>query len=292
MDSFEGIFEFVAVAESGGFSAAAKKLNCSTSHVSRQVSRLEERLGSRLLARTTRQISLTENGEFYYQQCKQLVTGLQQANEQLSQQQYQLSGTLRVSAAGGFAESYIAPALMEFAKQHPELIIEIDFNSRLVNFVEDGIDFAIRYGELNDSNLIARKLISRSMMVVASPEYLRNYGIPNHPNQLKSHRCIIANNDHWAFNIDGTKQSVKVTGNWRSNNANVVREACEQGLGIAYMPESTFTESIEQQKLVPLLDSYCIKGATSWIVYQNKQFMPLRARLAIDFLLERFAKWS
>ena len=292
MDSFEGIFEFVAVAESGGFSAAAKKLNCSTSHVSRQVSRLEERLGSRLLARTTRQISLTENGEFYYQQCKQLVTGLQQANEQLSQQQYQLSGTLRVSAAGGFAESYIAPALMEFAKQHPELNIEIDFNSRLVNFVEDGIDFAIRYGELNDSNLIARKLISRSMMVVASPEYLRNYGIPNHPNQLKSHRCIIANNDHWAFNIDGTKQSVKVTGNWRSNNANVVREACEQGLGIAYMPESTFTESIEQQKLVPLLDSYCIKGATSWIVYQNKQFMPLRARLAIDFLLERFAKWS
>ncbi|MEL7479843.1 MAG: LysR family transcriptional regulator, partial [Pseudomonadota bacterium] len=192
MDSFEGIFEFVAVAESGGFSAAAKKLNCSTSHVSRQVSRLEERLGSRLLARTTRQISLTENGEFYYQQCKQLVTGLQQANEQLSQQQYQLSGTLRVSAAGGFAESYIAPALMEFAKQHPELNIEIDFNSRLVNFVEDGIDFAIRYGELNDSNLIARKLISRSMMVVASPEYLRNYGIPNHPNQLKSHRCIIA----------------------------------------------------------------------------------------------------
>ncbi len=291
MDSFEGIFEFLAVSESGGFSAAAKKLNCSTSHISRQVSRLEERLGSRLLARTTRQISLTENGEFYYQQCKQLVIGLQQANEQLSQQQYQLSGTLRVSAAGGFAESYIAPALMEFAKQHPELNIEIDFNSRLVNFVEDGIDFAIRYGELNDSNLIARKLISRSMIVAANSEYLKTYGIPNHPNQLKSHRCIIANNDQWAFNINGTKQNVKVTGNWRSNNANVVREACEQGLGIAYMPESTFTESIEQQKLVPLLDSYCIKGATSWIVYQNKQFMPLRARLAIDFLLERFAKW-
>ena len=291
MDSFEGIFEFVAVAESGGFSSAAKKLNCSTSHVSRQISRLEKRLGSRLFARTTRQISLTENGEFYYQQCKQLVTGLQQANEQLSQQQYQLSGTLKVSAAGGFAESYIAPALMEFAKQHPELNIEIDFNSRLVNFVEDGIDFAIRYGELNDSNLIARKLISRSMMVAASPEYLKTYGTPNHPNQLKRHHCIIANNDHWAFNIDGAKQSVKVTGNWRSNNANVVREACEQSLGIAYMPESTFAESIEQQKLVPLLDSYCIKGATSWVVYQNKQFMPLRARLAIDFLLERFAKW-
>ncbi len=291
MDSFEGIFEFVAVAESGGFSAAAKKLGCSTSHISRQVSRLEERLGSRLLARTTRQISLTENGEFYYQQCKYLVNGLQQANEQVTQQQYQLNGTLRVSAAGGFAENFVAPALMTFAKDHPELSIDIDFNSRMVNFIEDGIDFAIRYGELNDSNLIARKLISRSMMLVASPDYLANYGTPNHPNQLKSHRCILANSDHWIFNIDGIKQSIKVSGNWQSNNSNVVLDACEQGLGIAYMPDSTFTESIKQNKLVPILAPFCITGATSWIVYQNKQFMPLRARLAIDYLLEHFAKW-
>ncbi|MCF2859202.1 LysR family transcriptional regulator [Pseudoalteromonas sp. SMS1] len=292
MDSFDGIFEFVAVAESGGFSAAAKKLGCSTSHISRQVARLEKRTGSILLARTTRQINLTENGAFYYQQCKQLVAGLQQANEQLNQQQFNLSGTLRVSAAGAFAERHIAPALMTFAKQHPELNIEIDFNSRMVNFVEDGIDFAIRYGELNDSNLIARRLISRSMMVVAAPSYLTAYGTPNHPNQLKSHRCIIANNDHWVFNIDGTKQSIKVAGQWRSNNANVVLEACEQGLGIAYMPQSTFTESLEQQTLVPILEPYCISGATSWIVYQNKQFMPLRARLAIDFLLAQFADWK
>ncbi|MGB0861131.1 MAG: LysR family transcriptional regulator [Pseudoalteromonas spongiae] len=291
MDSFEGIFEFVAVAESGGFSAAAKKLGCSTSHISRQVSRLEERLGSRLLARTTRQISLTENGEFYYQQCKYLVNGLQQANEQVTQQQYQLNGTLRVSAAGGFAENFVAPALMTFAKDHPELSIDIDFNSRMVNFIEDGIDFAIRYGELNDSNLIARKLISRSMMLVASPDYLAKYGTPNHPNQLKSHRCILANSDHWTFNIDGIKQSIKVSGNWQSNNSNVVLDACEQGLGIAYMPDSTFTESIKQNKLVPILAPFCITGATSWIVYQNKQFMPLRARLAIDYLLEYFAKW-
>jgi DNA-binding transcriptional LysR family regulator len=291
MDSFEGIFEFVAVAESGGFSAAAKKLGCSTSHISRQVSRLEERLGSRLLARTTRQISLTENGEFYYQQCKYLVNGLQQANEQVTQQQYQLNGTLRVSAAGGFAENFVAPALMTFAKDHPELSIDIDFNSRMVNFIEDGIDFAIRYGELNDSNLIARKLISRSMMLVASPDYLAKYGTPNHPNQLKSHRCILANSDHWSFTIDGIKQSIKVSGNWQSNNSNVVLDACEQGLGIAYMPDSTFTKSIKQKKLVPILAPYCITGATSWIVYQNKQFMPLRARLAIDYLLEYFAKW-
>lgn len=292
MDSFEGIFEFVAVAESSGFTAAARVLGCSTSHVSRQVARLEERTGCVLLARTTRQINLTENGVFYYQQCKQLVTGLQQANERLDQQRFNLSGTLRVSAAGAFAEQYIAPALMEFAKQHPELNIEIDFNSRMVNFVEDGIDFAIRYGELADSNLIARKLVSRSMMAVASPEYLKQFGTPNHPSQLKSHRCVLSNTDHWSFRIDGALQSIKVKGHWRSNNSNVVLAACEQGLGIAYLPESTFTESIKSNKLEPILAPYCRTGANSWIVYQNRQFMPLRAKLAIEFLLKHFSDWQ
>ncbi len=292
MDSFEGVFEFVAVAESGGFSAAAKVLGCSTSHVSRQVARLEKRTNCVLLARTTRQINLTENGAFYYQQCKQLITGLQQANERLNQQQYNLNGTLRVSAAGAFAEQYIAPALMAFAKEHTELSIDIDFNSRMVNFVEDGIDFAIRYGELTDSNLIARKLVSRSMMAVASPQYLEQYGTPNHPNQLKSHRCILTNIDHWGFKINGTVQNTKVKGYWRSNNTNVVLAACEQGLGIAYLPESTFTESVKNKKLVPILKPYWTTGATSWIVYQNKQFLPLRAKLAIEFLLEHFKKMT
>ncbi|KZN68197.1 LysR family transcriptional regulator [Pseudoalteromonas luteoviolacea CPMOR-1] len=288
MDSFEGVFEFVAVAESGGFSSAAKVLNCSTSHISRQVSRLEQRVGCSLFARTTRQINLTENGTFYYQQCKQLITGLQQANEQLAQQQFNLSGTLRVSAAGGFAENYLAPALMAFAKLHPELSIDIDFNSRMVNFVEDGIDFAIRYGELHDSNLIARKLISRNMMAVASPQYLEQNGTPKHPSELKQHNCIIANNDSWSFLVDGHKQSFKVKGNWRSNNANVVVSACIQGLGIAYMPERTFDNAIGSQQLTPILKPFWSSGATSWIVYQNRQFQPLRTRLAIDYLLAHF----
>lgn len=291
MDSFEGIFEFVAVAESGGFSSAAKVLGCSTSHVSRQLAKLEQRVGCVLLARTTRQINLTENGEFYYQQCKQLVTGLQQANERLDQQRFNLTGTLRVSAAGGFAENYIAPALMEFAQAHPELSIDIDFNSRMVNFVEDGIDFAIRYGELNDSSLIARKLVSRSMMLVASPDYLAKHGTPNHPSELKKHRCLIANNDHWSFDVNGSKQTFKVPTHWRSNNSNVVVAACEKGLGLAYLPESTFNQSVGSGRVKPVLQPYWSKGATSWIVYQNRQFMPLRARLAIDFLADKFSHW-
>ncbi|MBN45868.1 MULTISPECIES: LysR family transcriptional regulator [unclassified Methylophaga] len=292
MESFEGIIEFVAVAESHGFSAAARKLGCSTSHISRQVARLEERLGCVLLARSTRQVNLTENGTAYYHQCKELVIGLQQANEQVNQQQLQLSGTLRVSAAGGFAEHFVAPALMTFAQQHPQLTVEIDFNSRMVNFVEDEVDFAVRYGELADSSLIARKLISRPMMAAASPEYLKQYGTPTHPNQLKSHSCIISNNDHWLFNMDGNPKSVRVRGRWRCNNANVVAKACEQGLGIAYMPKSTFDEGIKHHKLAAILEPFWGKGASSWIVYKNRHFQPLRARLAIDFLISHFSTWN
>jgi DNA-binding transcriptional LysR family regulator len=292
MDSFDGIIEFVAVAEANGFSAAAKQLGCSTSHVSRQVARLEKRLGCALLARSTRLVTLTENGSAYYQQARGLVVGLQQANEQLNQQQVDLSGTLRVSAAGGFAEHFVAPALMEFGSQHPELTVNLDLNSRLVNLLEDGIDFAIRYGELHDSNLIARKLINRPMMAVASKKYLQKHGTPKHPVHLKNHSCIVSNKDSWEFNVDGNKEVVKVKGRWRSNNANVVLVACKEGLGVAYMPKSTFKEAVESEQLVPILEPFWGQGTSSWIVYQNKRFMPLRVRLAIDFLVQHFADWD
>lgn len=292
MDSFEGIIEFVAVAERRGFSAAAKQLGCSTSHVSRQVGRLEERLGVALLARTTRQVSLTENGTVYYHQAKNLVVGLQQVNEQVTQQNIQLEGTLRVSSAGGFAEHFVAPALMQFAATHPGLTVDMDFNSRLVNFLDEEIDFAIRYGELTDSNLVARKLLGRKMMAVASQSYLAKFGTPTHPSHLKHHSCIISNNENWKFVENGNQHVVKVKGRWRSNNTNVVVNACEQGLGIAYMPDSTFTQSLEDGKVVPILMPYCSDSASSWIVYKNKRFMPIRVRLAIDYLVEYFADWE
>jgi DNA-binding transcriptional LysR family regulator len=292
MDSFDGIIEFVAVAEANGFSAAARQLGCSTSHVSRQVARLEKRLGCVLFARTTRLVTLTENGTAYYRQARLLVVGLQQANEQVSQQQLHLSGTLRVSAAGGFAEHFVAPALMEFGSQYPELTVDLELNSRLVNLLEDGIDFAIRYGELNDSNLIARKLINRHMMAVASEKYLQKHDTPKHPVHLKHHSCIVSNNDSWKFNIDGDNVVVKVKGRWRSNNTNVLLEACKKGMGVAYLPKSTFKEAIEREQLVPILEPFWGQGTSSWIVYQNKRFMPLRVRLAIDFLVQHFADWD
>lgn len=290
MDNFDGIIEFVSVAESQGFSSAAKQLDCSTSHVSRQVSKLEKSLGCALFARTTRLVSLTPAGLNYYHQCRDLVTGLQLANEQISTQQLKLVGTLRVSAAGNFAEQQVAPVLIEFALQHPELSIEIDFNTKKVNFVEDGIDFAIRYGKLEDSGLVARKLLAHPMMVVASESYLEKHGTPKHPNELKNHSCIISNNDHWLFEDQGHQDSIKVHGRWKSNNAHAVISACEQGLGIAYMPQHNFLQSIEFGNLTPILEPFWRRDSYSWIVYQNRRFLPMRARLAIDHLLAHFAQ--
>lgn len=289
--SFEGIIEFVAVAEQQGFSTAARKLGCSTSHVSRQVNRLENRLGVALVARTTRSISLTTAGEQYFQKCRDLVYGLQEADEQVGSEQFQLSGTLRVSSAGIFAEKYVAPALIEFAKQHPDLNVEINFDSRLINFVEEGFDFAIRIGKLKDSGLIARKLVNRSLMAAASPEYIKRRGQPNTPEQLKLHDCLI-NNDIWNFQQNGELKSQRVNGRFQSNNANILVDACLRGLGIAYLPKSNFLPHLNSGELIPLLEPFWYQGISSWIVYQNRQFLPIRAKSAINYLLDYFADWQ
>ena len=290
--SFDGIVEFVTVADAKGFSEAARRLNCSVSHVSRQVSRLEQRLGTALFARSTRSVKLTETGQQYYLQCQELVSGLDQANEMVTGAQVDLQGTLRISMAGSFAEQFIAPALVEFAKQHPKLTVEVDFSSRHVNFVEDGIDFAIRYGRLQDSGLVARKLADRSLMAVASPDYLLEHGEPNHPKALAQHSCLITNNDTWLFEQAGKEIPVKVSGRFRCNNANALVEACKGGLGIGYMPKSRFQQAVQNGDLVPVLAPFWTQKITSWVVYQNRKFLPLKARLAIDHLLTHFEGWE
>ena len=291
MDSFDGIIEFVAVAEKQGFSAAAKELGCSTSHVSRQINRLEQRLGTALVARTTRLVSLTQAGSVYYQQCRELVSGLQQVNEQVSSQQYQLSGTLRVSLAGTFAEKHVVPALLTFAQRHPELQLQLQFDSDMVNFVESGFDFAIRLGQLQDSGLVARKLVRRSMMAAASPNYLQRHSAPSHPEQLRHHHCIV-NHDHWTFREQQRTLTLKVTPRFQSNNQHALVAACVSGLGIAYMPKSNLAALVNEGTLVSVLEPFWFQEINSWVVYPNRQFLPARARLAIDYLLEYFADWQ
>ena len=289
---FQGIAEFLAVGDSEGFSTAARRLGVSVSHVSRQITALETRLGVKLVARTTRKVRLTDEGREYYQRCLDLAQGMEDANLNAAKKTAQLEGRLRISAGGEFAANYIVPAISQFAALHEKLSIDIDFNSRNINFIDDGFDFAIRYGNLPDSNFIARKLLQRSLVAAASQEYLKQYGTPKHPYDLKKHKCLVANSDVWKFTDHGNDIDIHVSGYWRSNHGKAIVHACEQGLGIAYMPKSSFYESIKSKKLKPILKPYWSKKVSTWIVYPDKHFVPLRARLAIDYLLQYFKDWK
>lgn len=289
---FDGITEFLAVAEAQGFSAAARRLGVSTAHVSRRVSALEAALGVTLFARTTRQVRLTEPGQTYYQHCLELVHGLEEANEVLSADKVSLSGTLRISAAGDFAARYVAPALTDFAKLHPDLSIDLDFNARLANFVEEGIDLAIRYGRMQDSSLIARKLVDRRIVAAASPGYLAEHGMPQHPDELRQHNCLVTNNDQWLFDTEGGPLQVRVPARWRANNTDAVTHACVAGLGIAYMPKSSYHELLADGSLVPVLEPYWTKDIGTWLLYANRRHQPARVRLAVEFLIKRFRGWQ
>jgi len=292
MSIFEGITEFIAVAETQGFTSAAKQLGVSTAHVSRRVSELESRLGLNLVARTTRQVKLTSPGVVYYERCVELVNGIDQANEIVTAGQIELSGVLKVTAAGEFAEKSVIPALLEFVAMHPNLNLELDYNTRLVNFVEESFDFAVRFGSLPDSNLVARKLSDHSYVAAASPGYLEKYGRPTKPHELLTHSCISTTYNRWPF-IDGDRDiEISVSGRVKANSVRTVVNSCKAGLGIAYMPKASFGDAFEKGELESILDGYWRNRGATWIVYANRKYLPARARLAIDFLVQRFQQTS
>ena len=215
---------------------------------------------------------------------------MEAANQIASGEQATLDGTLRISASGAFAEKHISQALVEFAKENPTLNIELDFSTRLINFVDDGFDFAIRNGTLQESNMVARKLTERTLIAAASPVYLKQHGTPKTPKDLLKHKCLIAQYDRWKFQHKNKTIELKVPSNWRSNNARAITQACKSGLGIAYMAPSSYGNSLESGELPPILTPYS-QHFTSWIVYPSRKYLPLRAHKAIDYLLSYFKDW-
>jgi DNA-binding transcriptional LysR family regulator len=204
----------------------------------------------------------------------------------------ELQGTLRVSAAGEFAEVYLSEALLEFAKDHPQLTVDLNFSARYTNLVEEGIDFAVRYGRLVGSGLTARKLVDREMVAAASESYLVERGEPKSLDALRDHDCLVAASDQWRFLLDEKEKVVRVKGRWRSNSGRALVAACEAGLGIAYLPASSYGDSLEAGRLKPILQPFCGSTNSSWLVYSNQKHLPARAQLAIEFLLDWFKDWQ
>jgi len=285
---WQGLEEFFQVVEQGSFTKAAKSLDVSTSHISRQLTQLESRLGTRLINRTTRKITLTDAGHQYSVSLKQIRQALNDATDHVQGTQQAPKGLIRLTGAGDFVANQIAPLLAQFIKQYPQVKIEIDFSGRNVNLIEEGFDLAIRFGRMQDSNLIARPLTTRHMSLVATQAYLDEFGTLTSPDDLQQHNCLTAITNRWRFSIDGKIKEVKVHGNWKSNNADAVKQACLADLGIAHLAKDLIQPLVDSGQLVYLLDDYQVSDNATWLVYPKKDLIPHRVRLLLDFLLQHF----
>jgi len=293
MDRLAALEAFARVAETGSFSAAARALGLSKSLISRQVSALEADLGARLFARTTRSLTLTEAGRGYYDQVVRILAQMEEADLSVSQLQATPRGKLRVNAPMSFSLLQLAPALPDFLELYPEIDVDIAMNDRRVDLLEEGFDLAIRIGRLADSSLIARKLGPVRRVVSASPDYLKERGIPVTPADLRRHDCLCYSNadtvDEWRFaEPDGRPVSVEVKGRVRANNGDLLRIAALRGMGLVDLPSFLVAQDLEKGTLVSVLETFIRQDGGVYAVYPHARYLPPKIRVFVDFLAERW----
>ncbi len=287
MPDQSGLREFVAVVEHGGFTAAAATLDVSTSFVSRQVKRLEDRLDTRLLHRTTRAVRLTEMGRVYYERSREILDRLEALESDMADLQERPKGLVRVTAPGLYAQRYVAPALAEFTATYPDVSIELDTRMGLVDIIAEGFDLAVRMSALADSSLIARKVASRRVLICGSPAYFAQYGKPKEPDDLRSHNCLTLPDMPWRFAYPDAIRVVKVRGTWTSDNGRALVAAAVRDTGLVRFATYYVDEELARGELVPVLEGFEVKDAATWIIYPDRHHLPTRVRFLIDFLAER-----
>ena len=293
MDRLAEIEALIAVIGSGSFSAAGERIGLAKSVVSRRITQLEQRLGSRLLNRTTRRLSLTDAGRNFYQRAVQILADLDDAEQGASTESTDLRGTLKVAAPLSFGVAHLSRALNDFLNQHPAIIINLDLNDRNINLVEEGFDLAVRIGELQDSTLMARRLGTSRMVTCASRTYLEHHGEPLHPNDLQGHSGLqysnITSKQHWLFeSSDGKTIQAQPQIRIRANNGEALAAAAIAGLGITTGPTFILGRSIKEGKLVTILDDYHRPSVGIYAVYPPGRLIPRRIQVFSDFLAERF----
>lgn len=271
MDRLTAMQTFVRVVESGSFSAVARESQATQSAVSKQVAALERALGARLLSRTTRSLALTEEGERYFEQARRLVAEIAEAESSLRQGEQQLTGWLRVAASVGFGRLKLLPLVKSFLAAHPAVKIDLRLNDGFINLVEQGIDVAVRIGELSDSSLVARRIGTSKRVLVASRQYLRSLprGVkpPRMPEDLRRLNCIVytelATQNAWSFTAGagapaeiGTTATVQAQGNLQTNSSEVVRAAVLSGMGVGFSPTWLFEEELARSDVQVLLPEW------------------------------------
>jgi len=290
MDLFGAMRIFVRVTDKMSFSLAAEELDISSSSVSKQIAQLEQRVGAKLLQRTTRRLSLTEIGEAYYQQCLAVLREVDESDNLVSQLQGAPRGTLKINCNMTFGQLLLSRAVNEFMVDHPELSVDITLDDRLPDLVRDGFDLAIRIAEpvLPDSTLVARQIASVPLYVVASPSYLKRHGRPATAEQLLDHNCLVfvhaSNADLWRLERPGGDQTVRVSGDLRANNSLVAREAVVAGRGIANLAYFVIQQQVHNGELVRVFPDASPEVLSVFAIYPDRRYLSPKVSVFVEFL--------
>ena len=291
-DKFDGVSVFVAVIEAGSFTAAAGRLGHSVSFISKAVTRLEDRIGVRLLNRTTRALSLTDAGRLYFERCQQIVADAEAAELCITTGQDTPRGLLKLSAPVSFGLGQLKNALPVFLVAYPDLTIEVESNDRFVDVVAEGFDVVIRVGNLKDSSLVSRRIMSSRSVVVASSDYWDRCGRPTHPVQLAEHDCISYTygqaRKHWEFrNPAGGRIRVSITPRIQCNSAELESALAVTGLGVTRLPTFACTQELADGFLEPVLEAYERPPVGVYAVYPHRQHLAAKVRAFVDFLADQ-----
>lgn len=298
MDKFLEMQTFAAVADAGSFVRAAESLDMSKAAVSRYVADLEERLGVRLLHRTTRKLSLTEEGRAFHGRCKVLLGELEEAESEITASSAQASGLVRINVPVSFGIMHLAPLWSDFMAANPRVTLDVTLSDRVVDLVDDGYDLAVRIGSLPNSSLVSRKLASTRMVLCASPAYLKKHGRPKHPADIAEHTVLayslLAMGDHWELEGPEGKVKVLVHPVMRTNSGDTCRAAALKHQGIILQPSFLVEEDLRSGALVELLPQYRSAEFGIYAVYPSRQYVSAKVRLLIDFLARVLgnADWS
>jgi DNA-binding transcriptional LysR family regulator len=289
MARFKQLETFVAVATRGSLSAAAQSEGVAPAVIGRRIDALEERLGVKLLVRTTRKITLTFEGSAFLEDCQRILHDLHNAEASVSLGGVKASGHLRVTAPAGFGRAHVAPLLPPFLDAHPEVTISLELTDRLVDIVNEGIDLAVRIGALDDSSLVGLMLAENRRVVVASPEYLARRGTPTGPSELAQHECLTFGTygnqaRGWQFTLEGKTISVRVTGALECNDGAVLHEWSLAGRGLAWRSIWEVGADLKAGRLVTVLDDFAAPDNAIHAVFPQRRHLPLRVRMFIDYL--------
>jgi DNA-binding transcriptional LysR family regulator len=293
MDRLKQIESFVAVSTKGSLTASAQAEGVAPAVIGRRIDALEERLGVKLLVRTTRRITLTHEGSAFLEDCQRLLADLASAEASVSAGGVKASGHLRVTAPAGFGRRHVAPLVPAFVAAHPDVSLSLNLSDRVVDIVNEGFDCAVRVGDLPDSSLVSVRLADNRRMCVATPAYLQRAGVPHVPSDLMRHSCLVLSSDAsqtrgWAFMVNGELTHLRPSGPLDCSDGQVLHDWCLQGLGLAWRSTWEVEREVASGQLQVVLEDHAAPPNGIFAVFAQRKHLPLRVRLWIDFIKLRF----